>query len=119
MKSSGLEDPVLLYREDHFVFRTGVEFIASEHWRWRAGYSYGRTPVPSGTLTPLTAVVMEHTLAGGVGWENPRFFVDLAYQWNPPNRESVRQSDLRSGEYSNSQVAAGIHWIGLTTGVRF
>ena len=119
VKSTGLEDRAPLHWEDRFVYRTGVEFMASQHWRWRAGYSYGRNPVPAGTLTPLTAVVMEHTLGGGVGWENPRFFVDLAYQWNPPNRERVGQSDLRSGEYSHSQVEAGLHWFGLTTGVRF
>ena len=117
--SSAMQDRAPLDWNDRFVFRTGVEFTASEHWRLRGGYSYGRNPVPAGTLTPLTAAIMEHTIATGAGWENKKFSVDFSYQWNIPNRESVNRSDLRSGEYSNSRVEAGAHWFGLIAGVRF
>ncbi len=53
------------------------------------------------------------------GWENKGFSGDFAYQWNIPNRERVNRSDLRSGEYSNSSVEAGVHWFGLVAGLRF
>ena len=95
VKSTGLEDRAPLHWEDRIVYRTGVEFMASEHWRWRAGYR----------------------AAGSAGRTRVSLWTSL-YQWNPPNRESVGQSVLRLGEYSHSQVEAGIHWIGLTTGVR-
>lgn len=96
-----------------------MEFTATEHWRLRGGYSYGHNPVPSSTLTPLTAAIMEHTIATGAGWENKHLSVDFSYQWSIPNRESANRSALRSGEYSNSRVEAGAHWFGLIAGVRF
>ena len=33
----------------------------------RAGYAYGPSPVPTGTLTPMTAAIVEHTLGFGAG----------------------------------------------------
>ena len=31
----------------------------------------------------------------------------------------VGTSELRSGEYDNSATRIGVHWLGLTTGMRF
>ena len=117
--SSNLDDDIPLNWRDQWVWRIGAEFAVNGTWKVRAGYSYANNPVPGGTLTPLTAAVMEHTIGAGVGWRAGRYGIDLAYQWQLPNKEHVGRSDLRSGEYSGSDIEAGVQWIGLTTTVAF
>ncbi|MEO7319515.1 MAG: outer membrane protein transport protein [Chthoniobacteraceae bacterium] len=114
-----LDDDIPLHWRDQWVWRIGAEFALSKEWTLRAGYSYASNPVPGGTLTPLTAVVMEHTIGAGIGWRAERYGIDLAWQWQLPNQEHIGRSELRSGEYSDSDIEAGVQWIGLTTTVAF
>lgn len=114
-----LDDDVALNWRDQWVWRIGAEFALNDQWKVRAGYSYANNPVPSGTLTPLTAVIMEHTVGAGVGWRAGRYGIDLAYQWQLPNQEHITRSELRSGEYSGSDIGVNVQWIGLTTTVAF
>ena len=114
-----LDDDVPLKWRDQWVWRFGVEYALDDHWTARAGYSYGRNPVPDGTLTPLTAVIMEHTLSAGVGYRTGPWSIDLGYQWAIPNKESVGDSELLAGEYDNSSVEAQVHWITLTAAYEF
>lgn len=117
--TNSIDDHVPLNWRNSFVYRTGIEYTASESWKLRAGYSYGRSPVPNETLTPLTAVINEHTLALGAGWQRGRYTLDFGYQLDIPAERNVDISVLRSGEYSNSSVDTTIHWFGVTTGVKF
>jgi long-chain fatty acid transport protein len=117
--SSTLDDQVPLNWRNSFVYRAGIEYAASESWRLRAGYSYGRSPVPNETLTPLTATITEHTLALGAGWQRGRYTIDFGYQLELPAERNVGTSALLSGEYSNSSVETTIHWLGVTTGMKF
>ena len=114
-----LNDNIPLNWRDQWVWRIGAEFAVNKNWTLRAGYSYANNPVPGGTLTPLNAVVMEHTIGAGIGWRAGPYGVDLAWQWQLPNKEHVGRSDLRSGEYSGSDIEAGLQWIGLTATVAF
>lgn len=116
---SNLDDDVPLNWRDQWVWRFGAEYALNEHWTVRAGYSYARSPVPGSTLTPLTAAIMEHTIGAGVGWKAGQYGVDVAWQWAIPNEQRVRESDLLSGEYANSRVEVGAHWLGFTTSVEF
>lgn len=117
--SSSLEDVVPLKWKDRVVYRAGLEYALSDMAWLRGGYSYGKSPVPSSTLTPLTAAIMEHTVTAGLGYRAGRYQVDLAYQWDLPTAQRVGVSELRSGEYSNSRVEVGIHWITLTVSIAF
>jgi len=117
--STSLEDVVPLKWKDQVVYRAGLEYALSDSVWLRGGYSYGKTPVPAGTLTPLTATIMEHTVAAGIGYRAGQYQIDLAYQWDLPTTRRVGVSELRSGEYSNSSVDVGIHWIGLTISIPF
>ncbi|MEP6664573.1 MAG: outer membrane protein transport protein, partial [Verrucomicrobiota bacterium] len=117
--SRSTEDAVPLRWRDQLIYRTGVEFAATENLRLRLGYRYGNNPVPTKTLTPLTAVISEHTITSGIGYQFGRYQFDLAYQWDVPNEGKVGRSGLRSGEYSRSKTKIGSHWFGLTTGVKF
>lgn len=114
-----IEDEVPLNWKDQFVYRTGIEFTASKAWKIRAGYSYGSSPVPDATLTPLTAAITEHTIGIGAGWEHGRYTLDFGYQVELPAEQKVGTSALRSGEYNNSRTGVQIHWFSVTTGMKF
>ena len=112
-------DVVPLRWEDQFVYRAGVEFQATDAVALRAGYTYGNSPVPDSTLTPLTAAIMEHKLSAGAGWKNERYSVDVAYQYSLPSSQSVGTSGLQAGEYSNSRTEVSVHTVGVTFGINF
>ena len=114
-----LEDDIPLRWRDQVVYRAGLEYELTQAWFLRAGYTYGRSPVPSDTLTPLTAVLPEHTLTAGAGYRWRWLQIDLAYQWDLPTTRFVGRSALLDGEYSDSRTRVGIHWVGLTTSVHF
>ena len=102
LSSTSLNDDIPLHWRDQFVWRFGVEYEVAENWTLRAGYSYARNPVPSDTLTPLTAAITEHTLTAGVGFHKGKFKVDLGYQWALPNTvKSARARWLRE----NTRIA--------------
>lgn len=117
--SDALDDTIPLNWKDQFVYRAGLEYTPGEHWSIRTGYSYSKSPVPDGTLNPLNAAIMAHTLGAGVGYRWQRISVDVAWQWDLPARQSVVTSDLESGEYSNSSVEVAVHWLAVTAGVEF
>jgi long-chain fatty acid transport protein len=114
-----IDDNVPLRWRDQIVGRVGVEYTLSEDLRLRGGYSYGRSPVPDGTVTPLTAVIGEHTVTAGAGWRCGRFQFDLAYQFDLPASRTVATSGLLSGEYSGSRTEVSIHTVALTTSIHF
>lgn len=117
--TANIYDVVPLRWEDQFVYRIGVEFQATEAIALRAGYTYGQSPVPANTLTPLTAAIMEHKLGGGLGWKQDRYFVDVAYQYSLPTAQHVGASYLQAGEYANSRTEVGVHALALTVGWNF
>lgn len=109
-----LQDTIPLAWRDRWVFRTGLEFTATDALLFRAGYAYGDNPVPAGTLTPMTAAILEHTVTAGLEWRQPRWSVALAYQYDFTNAETVGVSRL-GAEYNNTRTEVGVHWLGLTT----
>ncbi|MCI0535732.1 MAG: outer membrane protein transport protein [Verrucomicrobiales bacterium] len=119
LSSDSITDVVPLRWRDQFVYRAGIEFAVTESLALRAGYCFGESPIPSEFVTPLTAAIAEHTATVGLGYRRGRYHVDVAYQYDLPNRERVVVSGYQSGEYANSSVEVGLHWIGLTTGIRF
>lgn len=117
--SPNMQDNIPLRWRDQFVFRAGVEFDATKEIQLRAGYAFGRSPVPDATLLPVVAAITEHTLAAGIGWTRGKYSLGLAYQYSLPAEQSVGTSSLRSGEYSDSKVEVSAQALTLTAGVRF
>jgi long-chain fatty acid transport protein len=116
---SSLSDKIPLEWKDEFVYRGGLEYSLTTNIDLRGGYSYGHSPVPNETLSPLTAAITENAVSAGLGWHWDRYHVDVAYEWDLPTQQSVGTSSLLSGEYSNSSVKVGIQWIALTAGIKF
>jgi long-chain fatty acid transport protein len=116
---SSLQDNVPLNWRDEFVYRAGLEYEVMHNLFLRGGYCYGASPVPDGTLTPMTAAITEQTLTAGVGYHWKNYQLDLAYQFDIPNTRNVGTSQLLDGEYSNSSVTVNVHWFALTLGATF
>jgi hypothetical protein len=76
-------------------------------------------PVPSATLLPLTAAIMQNAIATGAGWTHGRMHLDAAYQVQLPSSESVGKSSILAGEYSNSQVRLMLQSVTATARVNF
>ena len=117
--SSSLNDSVPLNWQDVFVFRGGLEYAITTNVMLRGGYSYGKSPVPSETLTPLTAAITQSAVSAGIGCHWSRYQIDLAYEYDLPTERSIGTSSLQAGEYSNSTIKIGIQEIALTAGIKF
>jgi len=76
--SDALNDVIPVQWKDQGVFGLGVESPMGEHFTFRGGYSYATNPVPSSTLTPMTAAILQHTLGTGFGYSKGRYNLDLA-----------------------------------------
>jgi len=116
---SGFNETAPLSWKSEFVYRTGIEFNVTESLVLRAGYCYGNSPVPTSTLTPMTAAIMEHTFTTGIGYRWKQFQIDFAYQYDLPVTQNIGTSSLLSGEYSNSSVKVSAQTFALTTTMRF
>jgi long-chain fatty acid transport protein len=117
--STSMQDNVPLNWRDEFVYRGGLEYAVTTNIALRGGFSYGESPVPNETLTPLTAAITESAVSAGLGWHWSHYQVDLAYEYDLPVQRSIGTSSLLSGEYSNSTIKVSEQWLALTAGVRF
>lgn len=117
--SNAMQDVIPLQWRDQGVFSAGVESPLGEHLAFRGGYSYATNPVPSATLTPMTAAILQNTIGTGMGYSRGRYNLDLAYQVELPATQSVGQSSLKSGEYDDSRVEVAVHSVTLTSRIHF
>lgn len=119
LNSTSLNDRVPVLWKDQYSFRGGVERLLTESISVRGGFAHSNNPVPGSTLSPLTAAIMTNELSTGIGYRHGRWHLDLGYAVNPTASESVRQSALLSGEYSNSTVRIGTQMLTLNSGFQF
>jgi long-chain fatty acid transport protein len=114
-----LNDGVPLHWKDQVSFHGGFERQVTENVSVRGGYAHGNSPVPSSTLSPLTAAIMKDQLTTGIGLRRGRAHYDLAYGFGFQAHESVGQSALLSGEYSNSRIGIGTQALTFNTSFQF
>jgi long-subunit fatty acid transport protein len=117
--SNAIEDHVPLDWRDQATLRTGIETPLGERWSAAAGYSWSSDPVPSSTLTPLTAAIFRNTIGTGAGWTHGRWRADLAWQVQLPASQSVGHSSLLAGEFDDSHVSAMTQSLSLTLRTHF
>jgi long-subunit fatty acid transport protein len=117
LASTTLVDGVPLHWKDQYSIHGGVERLLTESTSIRFGYAHGNDPVPSSTLTPLTAAIMTNQIAAGFAYHRGRSRFDLAYAFDPTSQQQVQQSGLLYDEYNNSTVRVGIQ--SLTLGYAF
>lgn len=54
---------------DQIVIATGLAYAVNEKMIFRAGYNYGKNPIPDENLSPLLATIGEHHLTLGMGYQ--------------------------------------------------
>jgi len=63
-----VEMPFAFFWEDQTVYLLGLEYRVTPDAIVRAGYNYGKSPVPDSTLNPLFPATTEKHLTVGGGW---------------------------------------------------
>jgi long-chain fatty acid transport protein len=116
---SSFSESTPLNWSSEFVYRLGMEYDVTPSLTLRAGYSYGGSPVPSSTLTPETAAILEQTVTAGIGYHWKQFEIDMAYQYYLPAKETIQASSLQGGEYSNSSITVSAQEFALSTTIHF
>src|SRR5882757_152411 len=99
--STTLQDSVPLHWKDQYGFHVGAERALTENTLVRFGYAHASDPVPSSTLTPLTAAIMQNQLTTGFAYNPGRSKWEVAYSFHPTATQHVGTSGLLSGEYDN------------------
>ncbi len=115
--SSTLQDVVPLHWKDQYGVHVGGERTLTENTVLRFGYAHVNSPVPSSTLTPLTAAIMQNQISGGFGWTPGRSKWEAAYSFHPTASAHVGTSSLLAGEYDDSTTHVGTQQ--LTVGYSF
>jgi long-subunit fatty acid transport protein len=119
LNSTTLQDGVPLGWKDQYSFHVGAERLLTERTSLRFGYAHANDPVPSSTLTPLTAAIMSNQISTGLVYHPGRSSFEFAYSYDPTAQAQVQQSGLLSGEYNNSTVRVGTQAITMNYSFRF
>ncbi len=113
--SNAISDRIPLAWKDQYSIRGGIEYRLTESISLRTGYGFASNPVPSSTLSPLTAAIMTNQVTTGIGYRRGNWRMNLAYGIDPSNTGQVGRSALLNGEYSNSSVRIGTQSVALNT----
>lgn len=112
---NSFDDTAPLNWDDSFVFHFGAEYQYSNSTTLRFGYSYGESPITATTATPMSAAIMESTLAFGAGFDTSDYLVDVSYAWDLPTDIDINNSQLVGGaKYNGSNVDVSIHWFSVS-----
>jgi long-chain fatty acid transport protein len=83
---------------DQYVFAIGAAYDLTENAIMRAGYNYGKNPIPSGTLSPLLDPIGEHTVTFGGGYSfSKRWQLNAAVEYMLNNRVKYDNPELPLG----------------------
>ena len=117
--SSTLVDHIPVNWKDQYSFHCGVERQVTKNASLRVGYSHANNPVPSSTLTPLTAAIMSNQISAGFAYDRASSRFELAYAFDPTAQAHVQTSGLQAGEYDNSTVHVGTQYATVSYSHRF
>ena len=91
---------------DQYVVAVGVEYELNQNTRLRAGYNYGRNPVPDRNLGPTLNLVSEHfyglgfSRLMGASWE-----LATSFAFVPPVTERYSNPSLGLGSTQSERWA--------------
>jgi long-chain fatty acid transport protein len=117
--SQAMQDGVPLHWKDQYAFHVGAERSLTENTTIRAGFAHANSPVPSSTLTPLTAAILSNEISTGLTWRHGRSRYEAAYAFRPTANQNVGQSSLLAGEYNDSSVHVGTQSAMLSYSLQF
>jgi len=80
MGMGNIDIPFKMKWKDQWVFALGAAYKATDNLTVRAGYNYGKNPVPAEYLSPLFPAIVEHHLALGLGYTSGNWRIDGAWE---------------------------------------
>jgi long-chain fatty acid transport protein len=110
--------PSTMNWKDQYVFAIGLAYDLTEKAILRAGYNYGRNPIPANSLNPLLAAIAEHHVTFGGGYAfSPKWQVSTAVEYAFNNKVTYHNPELPFGpgaeeenEYIALQVMLSCRW---------
>lgn len=91
--------------DDQFVFALGAQYEINDMWTVRAGYNYGKNPVPDDTLNPLFPAIVEHHLTAGFSWKYGNWDFDFAYEHAFSNDQTNTGAATALNPFSGTEVS--------------
>jgi len=83
---------------DQYVIAAGATYKWNDRTVLRAGYNYGRNPIPNEHLNPLLNTIAEHHLTLGFGHDlGNAWRIDSAFEWDIRNNETYTNPQLPFG----------------------
>lgn len=105
-----LESSSSMNWRDQYVIAVGIAYDATERTILRAGYNYGRNPIPDETLTPILATFSEQTVTMGIGYQiNSEWRIDTAVEYALKDKVSYNNPQLPFGPSQEEGEAIGLH----------
>lgn len=84
---------------DQYVLALGMVYEQDSRTMYRAGYNYGRNPIPNEHLDPLLNTIAEHHLTFGFGHKfDVEWQLDGALEWDIKNEITYTNSQLPFGQ---------------------
>jgi long-chain fatty acid transport protein len=83
---------------DQYVVAVGMEYKTDSGMHYRAGYNYGRNPIPAENLNPLFASIGEHHLTLGAGQRlNVNWSLDAGIEYGLSRKVTYTNPSLPFG----------------------
>ena len=93
-----LENSIDYNWRDQYVFAVGAVYDWNAGLRLRAGYNYGRNPIPDASINPLLNTIDKQHLTAGFGYDlDNAWQVDGALEWSLRNSETYTNPELPFG----------------------
>ena len=119
MRSTTLVDGVPLNWKDQYSFHGGVERMLTESTSLRFGYAHGNNPVPSGTLTPMTAAIMTNQLSTGFAYHVGRSRFDVAYTFDPTSQRKCSRATCSPANTTTAPCGSALQALSLGYSFQF
>jgi len=100
-----------LHWRDQYVVAVGLAYDATEKTILRAGYNYGRNPIPDETLTPILATFAEQAVTMGIGYQLGREWrIDTAVEYDLNGKVTYNNPELPFGPGAQEEgEVIGVH----------
>jgi long-subunit fatty acid transport protein len=105
--------------EDQFVFALGLAVQPGVDWMTiRAGYNYGKNPVPQSTLQPSVPAILEHHVTLGLSFYVKRIEIVFNFEQDLRSRAKITSSRANA-DLDGTEMDAAVQFFAVGFGVRF
>lgn len=105
--------------KDTWIFALGGEYLLTQNWAVRTGYSYQQNAVPEETFNPNVPDSNLHVIAVGLGFTKDRITIDLAYAIGLYTKRDIDTGISMVLPNPDGKYDSFVHIIGATVGFKF